>query len=126
VVALAIRAEARGDPAVNLFGRRIPDAAQRQALTVALIGLGAVVAGTLALMVTDPLPLSRVLFEVCSAFGTVGNSTGITPELGPSGQQVLIALMFLGRVGPLTLGTALALRERQRLYRFPEERPLVG
>lgn len=126
MVALVIRAEARGDPTVNLFGRRIPDAAQRQALTVALIGLGAVVAGTLVLMVADPLPLSRVLFEVCSAFGTVGNSTGITSQLGPSGQQVLIALMFLGRVGPLTLGTALALRERQRLYRFPEERPLVG
>jgi trk system potassium uptake protein TrkH len=126
LVALAIQAEARGDPTVNLFGRRIPDTAQRQALTVALLGLGAVVAGTLVLMVTDPLPLSRVLFEVCSAFGTVGNSTGITTELGPSGQQVLIALMFLGRVGPLTLGTALALRERQRLYRYPEERPLVG
>jgi Trk-type K+ transport system membrane component len=69
------------------------DAAQRQALTVALIGLGAVVAGTLALMATDPLPLSRVLFEAFSAFGTAGNSTGITPQLQPFGQQVLILLI---------------------------------
>jgi potassium uptake TrkH family protein len=126
LVALAIRAEARGDPTVNLFGRRIPDAAQRQALTVALLGLSAVVAGTLVLMATEPLPLSRVLFEACSAFGTVGNSTGITADLGPSGLQVLIALMFLGRVGPLTLGAALVLREREPRYRYPEERPIIG
>ena len=93
LLALVIWAEARGNPAVTLFGRRIPDVAQRQALTVALIGLGAVVAGTLALMATDPLPLSRVLFEAFSAFGTAGNSTGITPQLQPFGQQVLILLI---------------------------------
>jgi len=51
---------------------------------------------------------------------------GITPSLGVGAQLVLVALMFVGRVGPLTLGTALVLRERDRLYRFPEERPIIG
>jgi len=71
-------------------------------------------------------PLGQSLFEAISAFGTVGLSTGITAELTTIGQAVLIALMFLGRVGPQTLGVALVLRERERLFRHPEERPIIG
>jgi trk system potassium uptake protein TrkH len=70
--------------------------------------------------------LDRVLFEVTSAFGTVGLSTGITAELPAPGQLLLIGLMFLGRIGPLTFATALALRERAQRYELPEERPIVG
>src|SRR3712207_4939935 len=80
VLALAIRAEARGEPTVDAFGRRIPASAQRQALSVALIGLGAVVVATLLLTSLSPFPLSRTLFETVSAFGTVGLSTGITAQ----------------------------------------------
>ena len=61
-----------------------------------------------------------------SAFATVGLSTGITADLPPAGQGVLIALMFIGRVGTITVATALALRSRHKLYRYPEERPIVG
>jgi trk system potassium uptake protein len=67
-----------------------------------------------------------VLFETISAFGTVGLSAGITAQLPVSAELVLTALMFLGRVGPLTLGAALALRSRPRRYQFPEERAIVG
>jgi Trk-type K+ transport system membrane component len=67
-----------------------------------------------------------VLFETTSAFATVGLSTGITPEIGEPGQLVLVALMFLGRLGPITLVSALALRERNRRYRYPEGAPLIG
>ena len=67
-----------------------------------------------------------VLFEVVSAFATVGLSTGITPDLPPPAQVVLIVLMFVGRVGTITVATALALRSGRRLYRYPEERPIVG
>jgi Trk-type K+ transport system membrane component len=67
-----------------------------------------------------------VLFEAVSAFGTVGLSTGVTADWGEFGRIVLIVLMFLGRTGPYTLAVALALRERKRLYDFPEERPLIG
>ena len=126
LLGFVIWSEMRGDPEVNLFDRRAPSAAQRQALSIALVGVGAVVAGTLVIMETSGLPLGESLFETVSAFGTVGLSTGVTAALPTSAHLVLVALMFLGRLGPLTLGAALVFRERERLYRFPEERPLIG
>ena len=72
------------------------------------------------------LPLRDVVFETVSAFGTVGLSTGITADLPVSGQAVLIGLMFIGRLGPITLVSALALREKQLGYTLPEGRPLIG
>jgi potassium uptake TrkH family protein len=126
VLVLMVWTEARGLSTVNAFGRRIPGAAQRQALTVTLIGLGAVVLATLAVTAQSGFPLSRTLFEAFSAFGTVGLTTGITPQLPPSSQNILILLMFLGRTGPITLATALALRDREPRYRYPEERPIIG
>jgi trk system potassium uptake protein len=56
----------------------------------------------------------------------VGLSTGITATLPPAGQVVLVVLMFIGRLGPISLVSALALRERQRLFHLPEGRPLIG
>lgn len=126
LLGFVIWSEMRGDPEVNLFGRRAPAAAQRQALSIALVGVGAVITGTLVIMETTKLPLAESLFETVSAFGTVGLSTGVTAALPATAQLVLITLMFLGRLGPLTLGAALVIRERERLYRFPEERPLIG
>jgi trk system potassium uptake protein TrkH len=67
-----------------------------------------------------------LLFEVVSAFATVGLSTGITAQLPAAGQLLLIALMFIGRVGIVTLAVAVALHAGRRPYRFPEEKPLVG
>jgi trk system potassium uptake protein TrkH len=126
VLVLMISAEARGLSTVNAFRRRIPHGAQRQALAVTLIGLGAVVVATLAITAQSGFPLSRTLFEAFSAFGTVGLSTGITAQLPLPAQNILILLMFLGRTGPITLATALALREREPRYRYPEERPIIG
>jgi trk system potassium uptake protein len=126
VLVLMVAAEARGLTTVNVFGRRVPGVAQRQALTVALIGLGAVVLATMAITAQSGLPMSRTLFESFSAFGTVGLTTGITAELPTASQNLLILLMFLGRTGPITLATALALREREPRYRYPEERPIIG
>ena len=68
----------------------------------------------------------RDRFEATSAFGTVGLTTGITPTLSAGSRVVLIVMMFVGRVGPATLGAALVLREHTRRYRYPEERPLIG
>lgn len=121
-----IVAEARGERDVEVHGRRIDDRAIRQALTVALLGVGAVMSGTLALVEMTDHPLDVVLFEAVSAFATVGLSAGITADLPAAGQFILIALMFLGRLGPITLVSALAMRERGKLYRLPEGRPLIG
>lgn len=123
---LVVWAEIRGESEVNAFTRRIPVGAQRQALAVAAISVNVVVIGALVMLGTNDLGLSQVLFEAISAFTTTGLSTGITTQLDGLGQAVLMVLMFLGRVGPLTLGVALVLRERDRRYSHPEERPLVG
>ncbi len=118
--------ELRGEGAVNIFGKRLSRAVHRQAMTVVLLAVGAVMVATIALMVVTGLPFDRVLFEAVSAFGTVGLSTGITGVLPESAEIILVMLMFLGRLGPLTLGSAIALRQRRILYEYPKERPAIG
>ncbi len=126
ILFFVIYAEVRGEQHVNAADRRIGGRVQRQALTVALLSVGLVVTATLVLLETTELPTRDVLFESVSAFATVGLSTGITADLPSGGQMVLVALMFVGRLGPITLVSALALRERQRRYTLPEGRPLIG
>jgi trk system potassium uptake protein len=126
VLAAAIFAEVRGEPSSSILGRRLAPHVLRQALTVALLGVGLVVAATLALLTVTKSSFEAVLFEAVSAFGTVGLSTGITADFTDSGRLILILLMFVGRLGPVTLVSALALRERTRRYQLPEERPVIG
>ncbi len=126
VLFFVIVAEVRGDEDVIAFDRRIDHRVVRQATTVALLGVAAVVGGTILLTELTDLPFRDVLFETTSAFATVGLSTGITPRVGDPAQLVLVALMFVGRLGPITLVSALALRERNRRYRYPEGAPLIG
>jgi trk system potassium uptake protein TrkH len=123
---LVVWAEVRGRSDVSAFRRRMPPSAQRQALSIVVISLAVVLAATLFLMADSHHGLSPALFEVVSAFGTVGLSTGITPGLSHAARAVLEVLMFAGRVGPMTLAVALILREAEPRYRHPEERPLVG
>ncbi len=119
-------AEARGDPDVVVFERRIPETAQRQALTVALLAIGVVIGATMLLLATSRLGRADLMFEVISALATVGLSANLTPLLSVTSQVVIILLMVIGRVGPITLFAALVLREHDRLYRHPEERPIIG
>lgn len=126
VLLFIIITELRGDGAVNIFGKRLSRAVHRQAITIALLGASAVAIATVALMTMTHLDLDVLLFEATSAFGTVGLSTGVTGDLPPEAQVLLMVLMFVGRLGPLTLGTALVLRERRTLYELPKERPAIG
>ncbi|WP_267241672.1 TrkH family potassium uptake protein [Streptomyces sp. PR69] len=126
VLAAAMLAEVRGEPNSTVMSRRLAPHALRQALTVALLGVGLVISATLALLTVIRAPFEDVLFEAVSAFGTVGLSTGITAEFPDTGRLILIMLMFVGRLGPITLVSALALRERTRRYQLPEERPVIG
>ncbi|MFI5808538.1 TrkH family potassium uptake protein [Streptomyces sp. NPDC051561] len=126
VLAAAMAAEVRGEPNSSVLGRKLGPHVLRQALTVALLGIGLVMGATLILLSVVRAPFEAVLFEAVSAFGTVGMSTGITAQVPGAGQLVLIMLMFVGRLGPITLVSALALRERTRRYELPEERPVIG
>ncbi len=126
VLGYVLWAELRGERRVSAGRRRLPSDVQRQALTVALLSVAAVVGATWLLLLLSGLPFGAVMFEVISAFATVGLSTGITGQLPVGGQLVLTALMFIGRLGPLTLGAALALRSRPQRFAYPPERPIVG
>lgn len=126
ILFFAVYAEVRGESNVDAFDRRIDDRAVRQALTVVLLSIAAVVSATVVLIEITALSTEQVLFEAVSAFATVGLSTGVTADLPGAAQVILVGLMFLGRLGPITLVSALALRERKRLYELPEGRPIIG
>lgn len=126
ILFLLVIAEIRGHPDSEAFGRRVGTTAQRQAITVLVLGSGTVVLGTMVLLLVSSASTDRIIFEVISAFGTVGLSTGITADLPATGQVTLIVLMYLGRIGTITLATSLVLGERRMPYRYPEEHPIVG
>jgi len=91
-----------------------------------LLGVAVLAFATLALMALTAFLLDVLMFEAISAFATVGLSTGITAQLPPAAQLVLVGLMFVGRVGTITVATALALGGKRKSYRYPEETPIVG
>lgn len=121
-----IAAEVRGQKSVTIFDRRIDTRVQRQALSVALVGVALVMVPTIVLLAETDFDLNVLLFEVTSAFATVGLSTGITAQLPAWGQLILVLLMYLGRIGSITLVSALAARHRGRRYEYPVERPFIG
>ncbi|WP_448616761.1 TrkH family potassium uptake protein [Modestobacter sp. URMC 112] len=126
VLFFVIYAEARGEGAVNVFGKRLPRSVHRQAIAVALLSVAGVIVPTLVLLPLTHHTLDVALFEVISAFATVGLSTGITPDLPTAAHLILVVLMFIGRLGPITLASALALRQRRQLFDLPKERPVIG
>lgn len=126
LLAFVMWAEVRGDRDVNVFKRRIPEDVQRQALTVSLAGVGILASATLLLMAVGTSGLGAAAFEAASALSTVGLSTGVSSSEGTLGELLLIVLMFIGRVGPVSLAAAITLRSRPNLYRYPTDRPLIG
>ncbi len=121
-----VLSEVLGRRDAGLFQRRFGRAIERQALSVAVLAAALVFAATTYIASISDIPLGDILFECISAFSTVGLSTGITANLPPSALVVLCILMFIGRVGTITVATALALGNRERPYRYPEENPIVG
>ncbi len=126
LLAFVIWSEIRGEDETQIAHRRIGPAVQRQALTVALLGVGVVAVATMIVLADTPYRLDTVLFETISAFGTVGLSTGITHELPEIAKWTLMVLMFVGRVGTITTVTSLAVNRRHHRYHLPEESPIVG
>lgn len=126
LLGFVVWSEIRGRPDSIAFRRRISPDVQRQALAVVLTAMGVVSAGILALASFVEAPVEMIMFEAISAFATVGLSDGLSASMPPAGQAILIALMYVGRVGTVSLAAALALRVRSTPYRYPEERPIVG
>jgi trk system potassium uptake protein TrkH len=134
VVAL-FRARWRGRGRATLFRRTVPHEAMDRAVTVTLLSATLVATAVLLLTFVEqrfaPANTSgpeflALVFETVSAFGTVGLSTGITASLTPLGKLVIIAMMFVGRVGPLTVAVAAGHSEEKGRVRYAEENVMVG
>lgn len=126
VMFLAILAEARGDKKILVFGRTLPDGAIRVAISVTFLGATLVLAASILLLLVSDAPLNDVVFEVISAFATCGLSIGLSEQLPPAGKIILAVVMLMGRIGPIGLASALAIRRRNLLYSYPTERPILG
>ena len=126
VLAYIVFTEIRGETAVNIGNRRLPRSIQRQALTI--VGLTASVSAfaIVIMRLTTDFPLDNIIFDVLSAVCTVGLSTGVTMDMHDPGKVMFAILMFIGRVGPVSMATALALRRAKRHFEYPKESPLIG
>jgi trk system potassium uptake protein TrkH len=125
----------RGHSHVHVYRRRVPDDTIHRAITTALVFTVVTIIGLTMLLVFEqsmvPHPQSQdlfmdAMFEVVSALGTVGLSTGLTPHLTDAGRIVIILLMIIGRLGPISVVVALSRRERAEAIEMPQEEPLIG
>jgi trk system potassium uptake protein TrkH len=124
----------RGYDVPQVFYRTISQESVGRAISIVILSMAVVTAGTMVLLATElgdiAHPQSRgkfleLLFEVVSAFGTVGLSTGVTPGLSTAGKLVITMIMFLGRLGPLVIAVAVS-RTRSSRYHYAEEAVMVG
>jgi len=126
VLIYIVYTEIRGDTAVNIGNRRLPRSMQRQALTIVSLYAVVTIGAIFILRVSTEFSLDAILFEVVSAVGTVGLSTGITADLPAHAKILMSLLMLFGRLGPIIVATSLALRRTKRHFEYPKERPLIG
>lgn len=116
----------RGREDFNVFGRRLPQHLVNKSIAIIIIGFGAVFLISSILLITENAPFDVVMFEVISAFATVGLSAGLTPDLSPLGKLIISITMFIGRIGPLTLAFALSVKRKKTGVKYIEEDVIVG
>jgi trk system potassium uptake protein TrkH len=122
-----LKSRIQGHGVTRIFSRGIKNEDVVKAYTLVSLAISLVFASAFCLLIIQPeLTLKEVLFEVVSAFGTVGLSLGITPDLHPLSKLIIIITMYLGRIGPLTVLYALSRVKPAGHYQFVEERIMVG
>lgn len=127
VLFLAVLAVSRGGEEVTAFKRRLSTGVVYRALALTSISMAVIILVSAALTITEPgRSFLALVYETTSAFGTVGLSTGITPGLSSVGKILIILTMFTGRVGPLTLASALGEQALRPTYRYPEDQVMIG
>ncbi|MEE9260490.1 MAG: potassium transporter TrkG, partial [Candidatus Scalindua sediminis] len=116
----------RGREDVEVFERTINRRTVQKAISITTISILTIVLFCMVLLYTENAPFKVVIFEAFSAFGTVGLSAGLTPDLTDIGKILISILIFMGRIGPLTLALILGREIAERKIRFPEERIVIG
>ncbi|WP_028594076.1 TrkH family potassium uptake protein [Paenibacillus assamensis] len=122
----AVLAMIRGKEDIVMFKYRLAKDRIFKAVTLTLLALSLVLLVSMILSTTEDQPFLAILFEATSAFGTVGLSMGVTPELSAFGKVLISLTMFAGRLGPLTLAYALGPKSERELYRHPEGKITIG
>lgn len=126
VLVATIVSSIRGKEHTSAFGRELANRETNQAVAVTFLALGLIGVVALVLAHTESFSFMQIFFEIVSAFGTVGLSTGITPALSFAGRIIITLVMFIGRVGPLVIATTLVGRQRPELYRSPQAHVRIG
>jgi trk system potassium uptake protein TrkH len=123
----SVGATIAGRPRPQIFKRSLPQESINKALAVVVVSALVLSLGTLALSISDTqIPVANLVFEAVSAFSTVGLSLNVTPELSEPGRVIVELLMFVGRLGPLTMVGLLSSRERPQPYNYAEEPVLIA
>lgn len=122
----AMIAMIRGKQDIVLFRHRLALDRILKAVTLTLIALFLVIFTAMVLSTTEDFNFLKILFEVTSAFGTVGLTMGLTPYLSPIGKLMIILMMFIGRLGPITLAYAIGPKQEKELFRYPEGKITIG
>ena len=129
VVIMTVFAALRKREEVEMFKRSVRIVVVGRAITVTLLFVAVLFIAALALSITEnanSFTMSDIFFEAGSALGTVGLTTGITPSLTTAGKVIIIAVMLIGRLGPLTLLAALTFNLKPARYNYPQEAVIVG
>ncbi|WP_297596522.1 TrkH family potassium uptake protein [uncultured Cetobacterium sp.] len=127
VIVLYVIGVVQGREHINVFNRRISWDILNRALAILVISIIYVSIITMLVMtIEDGISFEKVAFEVVSAFGTVGLSLGVTSDLSPLSQILIIVTMFIGRLGPMTFALALGEKKIKQSLRYPKENILVG
>ena len=116
----------RGRDEVEIFGRRIPGSIVSRSLSILLVAAMIIALFLTFLLATQNIAFEKLLYEVISAFGTVGLSMDVTPSLNSMGKFLIVLVMYVGRVGPLTLALAVGERKVAKGYSLPSGRIAVG
>ena len=126
VVILTAISVFRRKESTSFAGRSIADSVLRQAIAIVTMYLVLFVTGGVVISAVEKLPLMTCMFETASAVGTVGLTLGITPSLGPVSRIILIILMYVGRVGGLTLIFSAITSNQTSMSKLPQEKLTVG
>jgi len=126
VMGLTLLSLLQGRKDISVFGRRIPAGNSREASGLIFISAGIVFFIVMILMQIEPFSFDKIMFEALSAFGTVGLSTGITSGLSAMGRILITILMYVGRIGPLTMIYAFAIRSHKTNINYAEETIAIG
>lgn len=127
IILLSVLTLVRGRHNVSAFGRELPASLVQRAMVLGTVSIAFMFLVVMLLTISESTAqFDEILFEAASAFGTVGLSIGLTPNLSIMGELIIIVTMFIGKLGPLTIGLTMAQRTERDLYRYPHERVTIG